>query len=161
MRKLYLLRHAQAGASLSTEDKDRPLSPHGILQAKTLAPYLKQIGLALCSSAKRTSTTLKTIQENGANIKETTYLDTLYNAPAGEILNALQSCDAQNILIVAHNPGIHQLAGTLVGDGDKSQIGKLKLFYQPATLSIFDCPIDSWSDMQPQANTLLDLIIPD
>lgn len=161
MPQLYLLRHAQAGSSLSTKDQDRSLTPHGIEQAKTVAPYLNDIDLALCSSAKRTRMTLQTVIDAGANIKKIDYLDTLYNAPAGEILKALQSCEAQNILIIAHNPGIHQLAGTFVGEGNKSQVGKLKLFYQPATLSIFDCPIESWGDIQPQSNTLLDLIIPE
>lgn len=161
MPKLYLLRHAQSAGSLNTDDKDRPLTPHGIEQAKSLTEHLQNIDLALCSSAKRTRMTLQTVIDAGVNIKKIEYLDALYNAPAGEILALLQSREAQNILIIAHNPGIHQLAGTLVGEGNKSQVGKLKLFYQPATLSVFDCPVEIWSDIQPQANILLDLIIPD
>lgn len=161
MPKLFLLRHAQAGSSLSKNDKDRPLSPHGIQQAKLVAPYLQDIDLALCSNAKRTKMTLETTIDAGASIKKIEYLETLYNAPLGDILSALQSCEGQNIIIVAHNPGIHQLAGTLAGNGEKSQLEQIRLFYQPATLAIFDCDIENWAEIQPQANTLIDLIIPD
>ena len=161
MKKLYLLRHAQADSALSGEDKDRPLSAHGTAQTATVAPHLKNIDLCLCSSAKRTCMTLQGLEENGAQIKRVEYLDSLYNAPMGDILSELQKCAENNILIIAHNPGIHQLAGNLAGTGDNAQMEKVKLFYQPATLSVFECEIDQWNHIHLQSNKLTDLIIPD
>lgn len=161
MKNLYLLRHAQAGSALSVDDKDRPLSDHGIKQTGIIAPHLKEIDLCLCSSAKRTCMTLQGLEENGVQIKRVEYLDSLYNAPMGDILSELQKCTENNILIIAHNPGIHQLAGNLADTGDKMQLEKVKLFYQPATLSIFECEIDQWNHIHLQANKLTDLVIPD
>jgi len=161
MPKLYLLRHAEAGSALSGDDKDRPLTPRGQAQALEVAKHIKDIDVCLCSTAKRTQMTLDIAIENGAQVKKVEYFDELYNAPAGAILATLQERTERNVLIVAHNPGIHQLADTLVSDGAKDQIEKLKLFYNPATLSIFDCTIESWQEIQPQKNALLNLIIPD
>lgn len=161
MPKLYLLRHAQAASSLGGEDKDRPLTPQGIGQAKSIGPHLQDIDLALCSSARRTKETLKHAGESGATIKKIETLDILYNAMAGELLNAVQSYASNNILVVAHNPGIHQFAKILTGDGEPDQLEKLNLFYNPATLSIFDCPIESWRELKPAQNKLIDLVIPD
>lgn len=161
MPKLYLLRHAEAGSALSGDDKDRPLTPRGQEQAAKIATHIKDIDICLCSTAKRTQMTLEIAHENGAEIKKIEFFDELYNAPAGSILATLQKRSEQNILIVAHNPGIHQLAGTLVGDGVQEQVEKLRLFYNPATLSAFDCPLENWQGIQPQENTLVDLVIPD
>ena len=161
MAKLYLLRHAQAASFLNGDDKDRMLTAHGIEQAKEVAKYIIDVDLALCSGAKRTQMTLENAVQAGANIKKTDILDSLYNAPAGDLLNAIHSCADQNILVIAHNPGIHILAKTLTGRGEETQIEKLNIFYNPATLSIFDCDINNWADLKPQENTLVDLIIPD
>lgn len=161
MPKLYLLRHAEAPSCFELSDKDRPLSTHGISQAKNVAAHLKDIDLVLCSSATRTKMTCAALIEGGANFKNIEYLDALYNAPAGDLLSSIQTVNAQNIMVIAHNPGIHVLANRLVGGGDKGQIEKLNLFYNPATLSIFECDIERWADIQPHQNTLIDLIIPD
>ena len=134
MPKLYLLRHAQAGSSFSLDDKDRPLTPHGIMQAQSLAFELKDIQKTLCSSAKRTQMTAQSIKDVGGNIGVIEYQHALYNAPAGDVLSAIQSCGSENLLVIAHNPGIHLLARSLASQGDKEKMEKLSLFYNPANL---------------------------
>lgn len=161
MPKLYLLRHAQAASDFSTDDKERPLTPHGIAQAQSLAKHLSGIQKTLCSSAKRTQMTAQSIKDVNGNLESIEYRDDLYNAPAGSILNAIQECNAENLLVIAHNPGIHLLARSLANKGDQAQMEQLNIFYNPATLSVFECDIESWSNIQPQSNTLLNLIIPD
>lgn len=161
MPKLYLLRHAEAPGSFDVPDKQRPLSAHGIKQAERLNNALAGIDIALCSSAKRTRMTLQGAIDSGASVNKIEYLDALYNASASGMLEIIQSQTVDNILIIAHNPGIHALANMLIGDGDKSLRNKLAISYHPATLSIIECESDSWQTIQPAANTLIDLIIPD
>jgi len=160
MPKLYLLRHAQAGSAFSGDDKDRPLTPHGIEQATSLAPHIKDISKTLCSNARRTQMTLQALIDAGVNAGDIAYEDALYNAPTGDILMAIQSCGSENLLVVAHNPGIHMLARSLANEGNQNQMEQLSIFYNPASLSIFDCDIESWSDLKPLENKLLDLITP-
>lgn len=161
MPKLYLLRHAHAESDFSLDDKNRSLSARGIKQAQSLVPYINDIQKTLCSSAIRTQITAQTIKGNSNNLGTIEYQDYLYNASAGDILNAIQSCQSENLLVIAHNPGIHLLARSLANKGDKTKMEKLDIFYNPATLSIFNCDIESWSDIKPQSNELIDLIIPD
>lgn len=161
MPKLYLLRHAQASSSFDIDDKDRPLTPHGIAQAENLAGHFKGVQKTLCSTARRTQMTAAAIKKAHGNIGAIEYQDDLFNAPAGVILNAIQQCGSENLLVIAHNPGIHLLARSMADKGDKAQLEKLNIFYNPASLSIFDCAVERWADLKPQANELIDFIIPD
>jgi len=162
MLKLYLLRHAQAAGSFDVDDYQRPLTLHGIEQAQSLSPSLPDIHLCLCSSALRTKMTLEGLQKKEANIDKTTFSDELYNAPTGALINAIQqSGTAQNLLLIAHNPGIHQLANILARENNNEQRERLRFDYAPATLSVFDCDIKDWKDIQPAQNKLIDLVITD
>jgi len=158
MRKLYLLRHAQASSDFAKEDKVRTLSKHGISQAMALAPLIEGIDKTLCSSAKRTQMTAQSLQKAGADLGVIEYQDSLYNASAGDLLSAIQTQSAQNLLIIAHNPGIHLLARSMANKGDEQKRNKLDITYRPASLSIFECDIDNWQNLNPQSNTLLDFI---
>ena len=159
MRKLYLLRHAQATGGFDVADKDRTLSDHGINQAKTIGGTLPDIDLCLCSSALRTRMTYDNVIEGGANIKKVDYQDALYNAPAGDLLHAIQNAgDVENILLIAHNPGIHQLANMLIKEDSSSLRERLRFDYAPATLCVLDCHLVVWPDLQVAQNQLLDLV---
>jgi len=162
MLKLFILRHAQAAGSYDVDDYQRPLTLNGIEQAQSLAPSLPNINLCLCSSALRTKMTLDSLQKNDAEIGKTIFSDTLYNAPRGALLNATQqSGTAQSLLLIAHNPGIHQLANMLASEEDSQDRNKLMYQYSPATLSVLECPIDDWKNIQPAQNNLIELIVPD
>lgn len=161
MFKLHLLRHAQAAGSYDVDDYQRPLTLHGIEQATLIASSLPAINLAICSSALRTKMTLENIEQAGADINKTIFSDEIYNGSSGDLLNAIQNCDTQeNLLIVAHNPGIHQLANLLCHDDKTSAREQLKYNYAPATLSILECPITNWTDIQPAQNKLIDFMSP-
>ena len=161
---LYLLRHAQAASDMTVNDKDRALTLHGLSQASQIGAYLNDrsitIDQLLCSSARRTKMTAAEVKKAGAIIKKENFSDEIYNAPAGSILNAIQKSDGDHLLVVAHNPGIHQLANMLVGEGERVHLERLMMGYDPATLCVLKCACESWTDIQPQGNALVDLIQP-
>ena len=161
MYKLFLLRHAQAAGSFDVDDHARTLTAHGIEQSQNVTKHLPEIDLALCSDALRTKTTLETIEQAGVVIAKTHYSNDLYNAPTGTLLAHIQQAGtAENLLLIAHNPAIHQLA-VMLNDDDKNALSnKLIYGYAPATLSVFECNIDNWANIQPHENRLVDLIIP-
>lgn len=164
MKTLYLLRHAEAVPHVSGEDITRYLTPEGVKQAQDIAPYIKGVSLALCSTARRTKMTLENIKiaskTAGTKISKTKYKARLYNAPAADILGIIQQTEADNILVIAHNPGIHDLARRLAGDGPLCMLDQLNKFYHPATLSVLECPIDAWKDLKLEQNTLINLVSP-
>lgn len=164
MKKLFLLRHAEASNDLGADDHDRSLTPNGLNQASKVGGYLKNhnymIDLVLCSSARRTKMTLKGLQDGGAVISKKEYSDTLYNAPASHLMNELFGSSGDNVLIIAHNPGIHQFSGLMVQKGDPEYIERLMFGYAPATLSIFECPFNEWADASENKSTLIDLFTP-
>lgn len=164
MKKLLLLRHAEAANDLGADDSERPLTSKGVKQATIVGQYLQNNGYAidhvLCSSARRTKMTLKGIQDSGAMLDKKDYLDTLYNAPAERLMNELFAATGKNVMMIAHNPGIHQLAGMLTQTGSPQHIERLMFCYTPATLSIFECPFDEWTDTAENQSALIDLFVP-
>lgn len=138
-RKIYLLRHAQAEGGFGTNDKERNLTDHGKQQAMQVGAILKShdIETVLCSSATRTQQTLEGVKNGGTVFKKIEILDQLYNAPPDTLMNEVGKTQG-TILVIAHNPGIHQLAFQLAESGDSALINQLTMGYAPATLSIFE-----------------------
>lgn len=161
MKRLYLLRHAEA-LSTASDDQSRPLSEHGKEQARALHEILKERGYrpdaVACSQAVRTRETL----DNAWPIETADFPDNFYNASPGDLLAYIHTLDSayQSLLIVNHNPTIHKLAFMLAGKGHDTDIQSLAMGYQPCTMSVIDCDVAAWSDIVPGDNTLTDLILP-
>jgi phosphohistidine phosphatase len=123
-QQVVLVRHAHAEWPAYTgRDFDRPLTPRGLGDARTMAAAIRDAGhrptLLLTSPAKRTRQTAEIIATTlgipGAAIRE---VDALYNASCNtldvELRQALTAAPA--VLLVAHNPGISELARALSGN---------------------------------------------
>jgi phosphohistidine phosphatase len=149
-RKIYLLRHAQAENSFAIGDKERMLTDFGKEQGFNVGLFLKNhvIETVLCSEAKRTQQTLEQLQKAGASFNKIDILEKFYNAPAEILFEAIEETE-NNVLAIAHNPGIHHLAFQLAKEGEPHLIDQLAMGYPPATLSVFE------------ENKLIELIIPD
>ena len=158
MKDLYLLRHAQADMGFDQNDIDRPLTDHGYAQAKNIAPHLKNIDVALCSNAMRTRETLETIIKNGTKPKDVVFTNDLYNADTQTLLDALYTVDGDNVLIVAHNPGIHLTAYDLMEQANTRKHDLVLSMYPPCSLTILECPIDDWQFIEKKKNKLIDFI---
>lgn len=165
MKTLLILRHAQA---LSTEigqtDKDRKLSDKGIDDSRALGRVMVQQGLrpdaAICSTAIRTRATLAGVTRS-CDINDIRMPDALYNSPDHVLLSHARETDdaANSLLIVAHNPGIHMFAARLVGEnGPQSLLDRLGNAYAPATLTVLECDITHWSDLNMGQARLMGLL---
>lgn len=121
MRHLLLLRHAKSSWSDSSlADHDRPLDAEG--QADALAMRGALLGLEpaldliLVSSARRTRETLEHLQPLPGTPRIQITSD-LYLASPRQILDQLAELPAETAraLVIAHNPGLHDLAMILLG----------------------------------------------
>nr|WP_313520889.1 histidine phosphatase family protein [Brevundimonas diminuta] len=115
MQRLILMRHAKAEASAPGGDVARPLSERGRRDAAAMGRALAERGLkpdmALVSGAQRTRDTWDGVSEHFGDV-ELHVSDALYNAPADVLRRAVEAAEDQAgcLLLIAHNPGVHQLA---------------------------------------------------
>jgi phosphohistidine phosphatase len=126
MRRLILFRHAKAeprGAGM--DDFDRPLAERGRADAALMGQVLAREGLvpdlALVSPARRASETWICAREAFPAAKAELRRD-LYNAGPETIREAVEEAAdaADTVLVVGHNPGLHELAVELLIEGAAS-----------------------------------------
>ncbi len=159
LRNITLIRHAKAEAEPSGSDFDRALSESGRADAVALREWLNTQKVAqpdgiFYSSAKRTSETyalLAPIWRQDASAH-----DVLYLASAGDLLEFLHSLsDAQqSVVIVGHNPGLHQLALTLAKPNHSALYEALELAYPTSACALLSLELAQWSQLAPQSAEL-------
>jgi phosphohistidine phosphatase len=114
MRQLILVRHAKAvPASGPIADFDRPLADQGRIDAPLIARGLAAAGaapqVALVSTARRCRETWDAMQGAFAGV-EAHFIEDFYNAAAETLLEEAEAAGVERILVLAHNPGLHELA---------------------------------------------------
>lgn len=130
-RTLILMRHGQAAAPEDTADHERPLTDHGVAQARSAGSWLARtqpaVDEVLCSTALRTRRTLDAVAD-GAGYETApahppiTLARPVYNADADALLGeiAFTDDDVSTLLVIGHFPGLPQTALTLDPDGPMS-----------------------------------------
>ncbi|MFC0408852.1 SixA phosphatase family protein [Roseomonas elaeocarpi] len=119
MKQLLLLRHAKSSwDDPALSDHARGLNPRGRRAAAAMGQAMAAAGLrpamVLVSSARRTLQTLDLLRLDGAKVE---VLDTLYLASPDALLDAVAMVpeEVASLMVVAHNPGLHELAVRLAG----------------------------------------------
>jgi len=122
---VILVRHAHADwPDYHGCDLDRPLTPQGEADAAATAQAIRAAGnipaLLLVSPALRTRQTAAIIAHGlGLDDSAIVLVDSLYNASAETLEDELRSASATaggTVVLVAHNPGISELARRLGRD---------------------------------------------
>ncbi|WP_245620065.1 SixA phosphatase family protein [Phenylobacterium immobile] len=117
MNRLILMRHGQAENRATGGDSARRLTAIGAGAAAETAHQLADAGYApdrvLVSSAQRTRETWTAAQPAfpGAKVE---FEAALYNADAETVLDAAEAAEAACVMVVGHNPGIHDAAMRLL-----------------------------------------------
>lgn len=118
MHMLHLLRHAKSSWKGDSEDHQRPLNRRGREAARLIGRNLPGAGgidLVLCSSAARTRETLE-LALAGLTARPRCMIEgELYLADRDKLMKRLQRLGEveANVLLIGHNPGLHELAATL------------------------------------------------
>jgi phosphohistidine phosphatase len=153
MPTLILLRHSKAASPLGTPDIDRPLAGRGRKDAAQAGEELRAADRVpdrvICSTSLRTRQTLQGLGLDAP----VDFESRVYDNDAEEILDLLreQSDGVETLLLVGHNPSMHQLVLGLTGAaGDH--------FPTSATAVIeFD---GGWTDLWPGSGRLVSLWTP-
>ncbi len=162
MRQLLLLRHAKSSwDDPGQSDHARPLNPRGRLAAAAMRTVFRNLHLVpdvvLVSSARRTRQTLDAL----APWEETPIIepmDGLYLADPSQIraIVAGVSETVRSLMVVGHNPGLHDLAMLLAGahalSSDGHMARQLAEGFPAGALAEFTVAA-SWQALGPQAGS--------
>jgi phosphohistidine phosphatase len=124
MKKIVLVRHAKSSWKFpELKDFDRPLKKRGLNEAPLMGKVLKDIhitpDLIITSPAVRAMTTAKMIaQEIGFNENLIIAEPRLYLESKSKLLKEINTIDEKynTVFLVGHNPGLTDLANSLLGD---------------------------------------------
>jgi phosphohistidine phosphatase len=162
-RTLHLLRHAKSSWDDPTlADRERPLAPRGRRDAKRIAEHLRRLGcepqLVLCSSAARTRETLELIRPALAT-STAEVEDELYAASCDELLARVRRVpgDVDSVMLIGHNPGLHELALLLAATGD--ELERLEAKFPTAALATL-AVATSWDRLSSAEATLAAYVVP-
>lgn len=164
--RLILMRHAKSAWPEGVADFDRPLAPRGQDAAPMMARWLAKAGfapdLALVSAAKRTRETwaLAALHFPATEVEAT---PAIYAASVGALRELVQENggNAATLMIVGHNPGMHELAFGLSNPktSEREAFQRLSQKYPTAGIAILESEGD-WRDITPQAMRLTMFITP-
>lgn len=169
MVRLFLLRHAKASqSSPDGGDKSRPLNQRGRDASATMGRYMRDQGLrpeiVLCSTAERTRETLQLLCDAAGWTEDDpkrTFADELYLPPSSEIISILQQLDnsASDVLVIGHNPGMHELAYVLA-DPRSRDYERLLDKYPTCALAVLNNDSIGWQDIDAGRLTLTHYVVP-
>lgn len=163
--RIVLFRHAKADWPQVT-DHERPLADRGRKEAAEAGRRLADTGLpfdlALCSTATRTRETWKLAVQEFPHRPKTVYEERIYEASPGELIAVLNETtdDAQNVLLIGHNPGVQGLADVLAGSAEEEARERMSRRGFPAAAFAVLSFDGSWKALEPGAATLLDYWAP-
>ena len=147
-------------------DQTRPLNARGFEAAARVGAYLAHHALVpdyvLCSPARRTRETWTALAKELPAAPAVKYDARLYDAAGGAILAVLRETPAkiQSLMVVGHNPGLHELALLLIASGDVEERERLHEKLPTTGLVVIEFAIDGWGALHRQAGRLDRFIVP-
>jgi len=161
-KRLWIMRHGEA-ENFAIDDHERRLSSYAKDQFQQVFEQLgtidKDIDLIVCSDARRTMDTAKQWR-NLLNYKnEILSSSNLYLASEFEILNFIQNDkkvqNAENILLIGHNPGISNFAIKLMKSKNHAFQG-----FPTGALVVMDLPILNWQKIDFELGSFIKFVYP-
>lgn len=147
-------------------DHERPLADRGRKDAAVAGRKLADTGipfdLALCSTAARTRETWKLAVHELPHRPKTVYEERLYEASPGELIAVLNETpdDAQDVVLIGHNPGVQGLADILAGQAEGDARTRMNGRGFPAAAFAVLSFDGSWKSLEPRVATLTDYWAP-
>jgi phosphohistidine phosphatase len=167
MRRLLLLRHAKAERTQPDgKDHERVLTDRGRADAVRLGTYLARHALTpdqvLVSTSARTRETWTQIGKVLDGAPKAQFEERVYDASPQTILAVIHGASAKagTVLIIGHNPGLQELAATLIASGDVEARQRLKEEFPTAAVAVISFAIDDWRGVHPLGGRLEHFVSP-
>jgi phosphohistidine phosphatase len=160
MRRLFIVRHAKAELSVGRGDHARKLTERGRADARRVAQALAdrhfRPDILIHSGAARAKQTAEIFAAEW-RVKVSLAEDArLYDASLATLLERARALpDAHaSVGLVAHNPGLAELASALMGSGAEPDAQRLAEKYPTCAVAILDFSIEQWAQVEPNSGEL-------
>jgi phosphohistidine phosphatase len=172
MRRLMLLRHAKTeNDAPSGRDQDRRLDKRGRHDAAEIGGWIGRHppffpDLVLVSNAIRAHQTWEIAWEAMKELAPEPVVELvpdLYGADRAQLLQVMRDASASDparLMLVGHNPGMHELALTLAGSGDAAGRRALADNLPTSGLAVFDFDINDWTKVAFRRGRLVLFVSP-
>jgi phosphohistidine phosphatase len=158
-RTLILLRHAKSDWPEDVPDHDRPLAKRGHRDAPKVGRWLSRHGhlpeVVICSTARRTRETWELAAPTLEAQPAVTFEPRAYAASAMTLFYLVHEIapGTGSALLIAHNPGISDLATSLTG----THRGGMNFPTAGVAVLEFD---GEWADLAPGMARVADFVVP-
>jgi phosphohistidine phosphatase len=171
MRRLMLLRHAKTeNDAPSGRDEDRRLDERGRKDAAEIGGFIASHppfpDSALVSPAVRAHQTWElawAAMKDRVPELHVELVPNIYGADPGQLLQCIRdasAADPQRLLVVGHNPGMHELALALTDGGDEAGRRALADNLPTSGLVILEFATDDWNDVAFRRGRLVQFVSP-
>jgi phosphohistidine phosphatase len=165
--RLILLRHAKTEkAEGGMSDQARRLNPRGKADAPVIGAYMAHhsliADLVLVSTAERARQTWERIAAELPTPPRVVYEERLYNAGAEAIITLVKGTapTVRTLLVVGHNPGLHEAARRLIASGDVETRERLNEGLPTSGLVVIDFAGKDWRKLHPRGGRLERFVSP-
>ena len=157
MKRLILMRHAEAGWHINIDDHERPLSTMGIRDAEKIGLWLKE--KKYIPDEVISSTSIRTRETFNGLLLECapTFEKSLYLADANQIKSILQNLLSNTVILLGHNPGISELAYELI---HHNVMHPHFMDFPAGSTLVIDFNVDQWTQIKSDSGKFADFITP-
>ena len=172
MRRLMLLRHAKTETDAPRgRDQDRRLDERGHKDAAEIGgwiaghpPFPEAVLVSHATRARQTWDLAWEAMKDRVPAPQVDVLPELYGAEPGQILETIRSAtvpaDPKQLLLIGHNPGMHEIALMLIGGGDPAGAKAIADNLPTAGLAVFDFDVEDWGDVGYRRGKLAQFVSP-
>jgi phosphohistidine phosphatase len=165
--RLMLLRHAKSEkAEPGLRDHERRLNDRGERDAETIGAYLARHGLlpdlVAVSTSQRTRQTWEHVAAMLSASPPASFEERLYNAGAEAILAVVKETKpaVRTLMVIGHNPGLHEVARLLIASGDVEARERLNEGLPTTGLAVIDFAGKNWRKLHPHGGRLERFVTP-
>jgi phosphohistidine phosphatase len=176
MRRLMLLRHAKTETDApSGRDQDRRLDERGHRDAAQIGdwiarhpPFPDTVLVSPAVRARQTWDLAWEAMKDRVKAPQVELLPELYGARPGQLLETIRTAtipgtpkkQVKHLMLVGHNPGMHELGLMLMGSGDAHSRKALADNLPTAGLAVFDFDVKDWDDVAYRRGKLVLFVSP-
>jgi phosphohistidine phosphatase len=165
MRRLLLLRHAKTErAEAGERDRDRKLMARGHSDAGMIGAYMLRHrlvpDLVLVSPVTRAEETWALVAASFPNAPRVIKDERIYNASPDALVRLIRQAREATLLVIGHNPGLHDLAVRLIAAGDVEARERVNEKLPTSGLVVIDFPFADWSRLHANSGRLERFVSP-